>query len=172
MMREATAARSAQNRPAALAVGAGEADRTSWLLCRAGAVLCALPTEQVSEIMRLLPIEQIAGAPEYVRGLTVIRGAPTPVVDLGRVIGDQTTQCTRLVALRAATGTIALAVEAVIGIAAIDAAALGQLPPLLRDAATVSAIATLDTELIVFLRATRLVPEDLLARLRADGAAS
>jgi purine-binding chemotaxis protein CheW len=174
MMREATAARPGQNRSSPRPIGVDEASRTSWLLCRAGAVLCALPIEHVIEIMRLLPVEQIGGAPKYVCGLSVIRGAPVPVVDLGLIIGDQITPCMRLIAMRAATRTVALAVEAVIGISAIAADAFGQLPPLLRDAAadTVTAIGTSDTELIIFLRAARLVPEEVLAGLDADGALS
>jgi purine-binding chemotaxis protein CheW len=174
MMREATAAEPAQNRPGPRGVGADEAGRISWLLCRAGAFLCALPIEHVAEIMRLLPIEQISGAPKYVLGLSIIRGAPVPVVDLGLIIGDQNTPATRLITIKAAARTIALAVEAVMGISAIAADAAVQLPPLLRDAATetVSAIGTLDAELIIFLRAARLVPEEVLACLDAGNAPS
>jgi purine-binding chemotaxis protein CheW len=141
------------------------------LLCRAGAVVCLLPIEQVVEIMRLLPIERIAGASEHVLGLSVIRGAPVPVVDLGLVVADRPAPCTRLVTVRTATGTVALAVEAVLGVTAI-ADAFNQLPPLLRDAAadTVSAIGARDSELILFLRTGRLVPEEVLARLEAGGA--
>jgi len=174
MMREATATRSGQNQSAPSAPSVEEATRTSWLLCRAGVVLCGLPIEQVIEVMRLLPVEQIAGAPNYVHGLSVIRGKPVPVVDLSLIIGNRISHSTRLIAVRVATRTIALAVDEVIGISGIAADALGQLPPLLRDAATdtIAAIGALDSELIVFLRAARLVPEEVLAQFDADGATS
>jgi purine-binding chemotaxis protein CheW len=174
MIGDATAVRFGRNRSAPRANGGDEASRTSWLLCRAGTILGALPIEHVVEIMRPLPIEQITGAPEYVRGLSVIRGAPVPVIDVGLLLGGAITSCTRLVAIKAATRTIALAVDEVIGITGIAADALGQLPPLLRDAATdaIAAIGALDSELIVFLRTGRLVPEDVFARLDAHGATS
>ena len=142
-------------------------------LPRVSAIRCALPIEQVIEIMRPLPIEQIGGTPRYVRGLSIIRGAPVPVVDLGLVLGETATRATRLIALRTTTRTIALAVESVIGITAAADTTFDQLPPLLRDAAadTVAAIAALDGELIVLLHAARLVPEELIPHLEAGESA-
>jgi len=117
----------------------------------------------------MLPIEQLSGAPSYVRGLCIIRGSPVPVVDTGLLIGDQVTRPERLVAISIGGRSVALAVEAVVGIRAIGAGAAEQLPPLLRDAAAeaVAAIGTLDAELLLFLRTARIVPEDLLSRLDA-----
>jgi purine-binding chemotaxis protein CheW len=173
-MTDATAARLGQNRAALFGIGAAQESRLAWLLCRAGAVVCALAVEHVVEIMRLLPIERIAGAPKYVRGLSVIRGTPVPVVDLGLIISDRAPPATRLIAVRTATRTLALAVEAVTGISSVAADGFAQLPPLLRDAAadTVSAIAARDGELIIFLRAARLVPEQVLAQIDGGGAAA
>jgi purine-binding chemotaxis protein CheW len=141
----------------------------SWLVCRAGTHLCAMPLQDVLEVMRMLPIEQLSGAPSYVRGLCIIRGSPVPVVDTGLLIGDQVTRPERLVAISIGGRSVALAVEAVVGIRAIGVGASEQLPPLLRDAAVeaVAAIGTLDGELLLFLRTARIVPEDLLSRLDA-----
>ena len=48
-----------------------------------------------------------------------------------------------------------------------------ELPPLLREASeAIAAIGTLDSALLFFLRTARIVPEDLLFHLRADGAAA
>jgi purine-binding chemotaxis protein CheW len=142
---------------------------TSWLLCRSGSMLCALPIEQVREIMRVLPLERFAAAPRYVLGLSIIRGAPVPVVDIGLIIGSTATKAARLVAVEAADRTVALAMEDVIGITAISAMTFSQLPPLLRDAAaeTIAAVSALDSELLVVLRASRLVPEAVFAALDA-----
>jgi hypothetical protein len=54
----------------------------------------------------------------------------------------------------------------------IGAQAGGQLPPLLRDAArdTITSIGTLDAELLFFLRAARIIPDDVLEHLDAGGA--
>ena len=52
------------------------------LVVMVGARTCAFPLQHVAETMRPLPIEPIAGTPGFVRGVSVIRGVPTPVVDL------------------------------------------------------------------------------------------
>lgn len=59
-----------------------ETSRGQTLLVRFAAHTCALDLAQVVEIMRPLPIERVAGAPDLVRGLAVIRGVPVPVVGL------------------------------------------------------------------------------------------
>ena len=43
---------------------------------------CALPLEHVSETMRPLPVEPIAGVISPVAGVAIIRGGPVPVVDV------------------------------------------------------------------------------------------
>jgi purine-binding chemotaxis protein CheW len=151
-----------------LAESAGHEDgRTSWLLCRAGLHLFAIPLELVIESMRVLPINAVSGAPRSVRGLCIIRGSPVPVVDPGLLLGEQPTQACRLVTVRAGGRTIALAVEAVLGIRAIAPEASNRLPPILRDAAaeTIAAIGALDDELLFFLRMARIVPQEFLDRL-------
>jgi purine-binding chemotaxis protein CheW len=152
---------------------------TSWLVCRAGPHLHAIPLEHVIESMRVLPIDAISGAPRYVLGLCIIRGSPVPVVDPGlllndQLLGDQRIRSQRLVTIRAGRRTIALAVEEVLGIRAIGAETFSQLPSLLRDAAaeTIAAIGILDAELLFFLHTARMVPEDLLDRFEADGSLS
>jgi hypothetical protein len=62
----------------------------------------------------------------------------------------------------------------VLGISALETEAFEQLPPLLRDVAneTVNAIGIRDDELLFLLRTARLVPEDVLAGLAAEGIAS
>jgi purine-binding chemotaxis protein CheW len=148
--------------------------RPSWLLCRAGTLLCAIPLEHVIETLRVLPVEAVSGAPRYVRGLSVIRGAVVPVIDASLLVGDQSTSPERLITIRTGSRTIALAVETVVGISALGEETVTALPPLLRDAASeaIAAIGTLDAELLIFLRAARMVPPDVLDRLIADGASA
>ncbi len=165
----ARADQAASSRVAALPNDVGAAPGASWLLCRAGAQRYAIPIAYVIETMRILPIEAIAGAPPYVRGLCVIRGAPVAVVDAGSLLGDRPTRGERLVAIRAGSRTVALVVETVEGVRTIGPDACNQLPPLLRDAATatIAAVGILDAELLLFLRTARLVPDDLQVGLAA-----
>jgi purine-binding chemotaxis protein CheW len=144
------------------------------LLCRSNRQHYAIPLENVVEIMRVLPIEALAGAPTYVRGLSVVRGAPVPVVDIGLLIGDRSTQLGRLVVIRTGGRHVALQVDTVLGIHLLDIETFGELPPLLRDVAsdTVDAIGAVDEELLFALRATQLVPDSVFAEIDRSGAQS
>jgi purine-binding chemotaxis protein CheW len=149
----------------------GEPDRSAndgpevWLACRAGSTRYALPLGHVVEIMRILPIEPVAGAPLYVRGLSMIRGTHTPVVDTALLCSGCTAPVHRLVTVRAGAGIIALAVDSVLGVRSIKTGE--PLPPLLREAASdvVAAIGRLDAELLLFLGTARIIPQELLERL-------
>ena len=147
---------------------AHEADRYSALLVRAAGRLCAVPIAQVVEAMRALPVEPIPGAPTFVQGLAIVRGAPTPVVDLGLLTAGRSA-AGRFVTLRLGDRRAVLAVDTVVGVRVLDGSLLQELPPLLRDARAevVEAIAVLDRELLVSLRAGRLVPEDVWQALPA-----
>jgi purine-binding chemotaxis protein CheW len=137
------------------------------LVTRVGAVICALPIEDVVEIMRPLPVEQIgrAGDPALaaIDGVAMIRGAPVPVVDARTLLGIAASPepTGRFVVVRSASRRIALAVDAVIDVRRIDRAALSRLPPLLEAAnrASVAAIGSHDEGLLVVLEAARLLPD-------------
>jgi purine-binding chemotaxis protein CheW len=135
------------------------------LLVRAGGQLYVLPLEHVEETMRPLAVRAVAGVPPFVRGLAVVRGVPVPVVDAKCVCGKdkRSSDVTRFVALKVADRRIALAVDQVLGVRRIDRILLSDLPPLLSAAGeeVVSAIGTLDTELLMVLRSGKLVPEDV-----------
>ena len=78
--------------------------REFWLLCRAGSHCFALPMPHVIEIMRMLPIKSLVGAPPQVRGLCIIRGTPVPVIDAGLLFDEQGSSCERLVTVRPTNG--------------------------------------------------------------------
>lgn len=143
-------------------------DRHPALLVRAVGRLCALPIAQVVEVMRALATQPIPGAPTFVRGLAIVRGAAIPVVDLGLLMAGRSATG-RFVTLGLGDRRAALAVDAVIGVRALDGRVLQELPPLLRDAGTevVDAIGVVDAELLVALRAGRLVPEEVWQALAA-----
>jgi purine-binding chemotaxis protein CheW len=138
------------------------------LLCGIGGRLYALPLAHVVETMRPLPIEAMAGTATFVRGLSIIRGVPIPVVDLARLSGEEReARPTRFVTMTTGSRQIALMVEEVVGVRSIPAESLRMLPPLLGalDADIVSAIGTLDAELLLLLHDTHLVPEDVWAHV-------
>ena len=140
------------------------------LLCRAGTRLCGLPSQHVLETLRPLPVQPLAGAPEHVLGLVLIRGIAQPVVDLARLLGEEQAQITRYVTIALNGRRVALAVGQVLGIRALARDALQALPPLLRQAGqeTIAALGSLDAELLLVLDGARLVPPDTLQAQAAE----
>jgi purine-binding chemotaxis protein CheW len=141
----------------------------SWLLCRTGSHHFALPVQRIVEIMRMLPIATVAGCPPIVLGVSVIRGAPTPVIDTALLFEVPHGQCERLVTVRTGKRTIALATEAVVGICETADGELDDLPPLLGNVEAIASLKTLDQQLVFLLHAARIVPDDILARLDSAG---
>ncbi len=144
----------------------------AFLLVGVEGRLCAFDLAHVLETMRPLPVEPMPGAPPFVLGLSLIRGVPTPVIDLAAWMGLPTSPPTRFVSVASGTRHVALAVTAVTGVRALDASELQTVPPLVREAAAgqVQLVGALDADLLVVLSAARLLPED--AWLPAKGVAS
>lgn len=136
-------------------------DPDSALLCSIGTRICALPIRHVFETMRQLPVERAPGAPAFVAGLAMVRGEPIPVIDLARLLGADAVPGARWVTISTEGRRIALAVQRVLGVRSISAASLSDLPPLLQnaDAEFISAVGTLDNELLLVLNDGRLLPE-------------
>jgi purine-binding chemotaxis protein CheW len=144
--------------------------RIPAFIVTAGACACAIPVQHVVETMRPLPIERIPGAPAFVRGVSVIRGMPVPVVDLNTLLSpgaSSSASCGRFVIIRVGVRRIALAVERVVGLKELDETQIGEMPPLLHDlgADLVEAIGTDDAQLLIVLRASRIIPEEIWATL-------
>jgi purine-binding chemotaxis protein CheW len=138
------------------------------LLCRVRAeVLCALPVCAVKEIMRPLTPEPLAGAPEIVLGVAVIRGKTTPVVDAAVLLGGVPSAPSRYVLLDAGGRQVALAVDMVVGIEDAADPVVDPLPPLFDESRleSIAAVSTLRDELLIVLRSARLVPEHVWTAL-------
>ncbi len=133
------------------------------LLCRVHAYWCALPLRHVVETMRPLPTSPIAGAPSFVAGVAIIRGAPVPVVALSRLLGATGAEPRRFVCVRTERGVVALAVDDVRGVRSLAGQSLRALPSLLQHAEPhmVTAVGTLDAELLLVIQTARAVPDEL-----------
>jgi purine-binding chemotaxis protein CheW len=159
---------------------ADESDR--FLLCCIGSRIGALALRDVREMMRPLPIEPLLGAPLFVLGLATIRGFPTPVVDVGRLLGPSSSSiaaaappsAARFVSLKLGERTAALAVDAVLDVRCISAQILANIPPLLREAGASVAlmVGALDTRLLLVLEAARLVPDSVWSAIETPGDAA
>lgn len=142
------------------------------LLCRARTIVCALPLSHVVETMRPLPIKALGGMPPFVLGLSVIRGATIPVVDVGALLGLPTGgQATRFISLRTGDRRVALAVEEIVGFRALSSVSLETLPPLLHRAKSrvIALVGGLDAHLLIVLQDSRIVPDWAWKSLAGEG---
>ena len=136
-----------------------------------GARACAFPLHHVAETMRPLPIKPVAGTPGFVCGVSVIRGTPTPVVDLKALLenSENSPSYGRFVSLKLDDRRVAIGVDSVVGLRHLDSAQLGELPPLLRDVAAdlIESFGSRDAQLLLVLRAARIVPDEVWTTLAA-----
>jgi purine-binding chemotaxis protein CheW len=138
-------------------------ESSAFLLCLVGPTLWALPIEHVIETMRPLTTVELAGTPPFVSGVAVVRGQPIPVLDVSRLLAPVPTPSQRVTArfvtVRIGARRAALAVDAVVGIRALEEGS--GMPPLLGKvgAGAVSAIRALDAELLLVLESARMVPD-------------
>jgi purine-binding chemotaxis protein CheW len=123
--------------------------------------------------MRPLPVEPVTAMPEFVSGVSIIRGAPVPVVDLGVVLGfAEDPRPTRFVKIAVEGRFVAVAVEQIVGVHAVPSPLGHELPPLLGGASegVVASLDTLDAGLLVFLETSRLLPEEIWQAMVGSGA--
>jgi purine-binding chemotaxis protein CheW len=143
--------------------------RLAVVLVRWGNLFCALPLASVIETLRSPPVTEIAGAPEGVQGVAVIRGATVVIVDLGILLGSGSAEVkqTRVITLRVGDRVIGLAVESIVGVREFDRTTLSEVPPLLLRAhpEVLTAIGLLDGELMLVLDGSRVITEEQLGRL-------
>jgi purine-binding chemotaxis protein CheW len=144
------------------------------LVCRVGDVLCALPLAHVGETMRTLPVDALAGVPAFVRGLAIVRGRPTPVIDAGALLLETGGSARRFVTVSPDDRPFMLAVDAVVGVMTLPAEVASTLPSVLQSPrlAAVVATTTLDGQLLLMLEHARLVPEAIWASVSPGGAAA
>jgi purine-binding chemotaxis protein CheW len=124
----------------------------------------------VREIMRALALTAMPDAPAYVSGVAIIRGEPTPVLDLGVLLGGTPVRAQRFISLHVPQSapsahrpqiqsSCALAVERVDGIRLMPEAQIQGLPSLLQgaEASMVQAISRQSASLLMLLDSMRLM---------------
>ena len=135
------------------------------LVFRAGSLLCALHLNEVVETMRPLAVQPLAGTPPYVRGVTIMRGVATPVIDVPRLLAGEQIEPERFLAVRTEHGPVAFATGPVVGIRAAVPDGTARHPALLRGTASrlVAGVGLIDAEPLLLLRSMRVVPDEVWA---------
>lgn len=123
--------------------------------------------------MRVLPVEKLEDPSlPAVIGLSLIRGEPCPVLDLGELFGSPE-PAARWILVRTEgqerPRRVALAVTEVEGVSRMEASQLAELPPLVSVASrnALEAIAVRDAQLVSFLQTGVLLSDDAWANLEA-----
>jgi len=143
--------------------------RDAVLLVRAGGRACAIPLAHVIETLRPLPVTPSAGVAPFVLGAAVVRGAAVPVVSLDLFLGSPRSAPARFVLVRCGPRAAALAVDAVLGVVSLAGVERASTPLLGADGqGAVDAVGALDGELLVLLRASRIVPDDAWRAIARD----
>ncbi len=137
------------------------------LVFRAGSLLCALHLDEVAETMRPLDTRPLAGSPPWVRGISILRGVPVPVIDVARLLTGEPADVVRFVAVRTERGPVALATGEVLGIRTTITGASGGHAALLTGGGPasrlVAGVGMIDTEPLLLLQSLRVVPDEVWA---------
>lgn len=133
------------------------------LIFRAGPLHCALPLAEVIETMRPLRTRPLAGTPPYVRGLTILRGAPAPVIDMTRLLTGVEAPVDRYVAVRVGRGPVACATGEVLGVRDIEVEPPEGPAALFTGVskALIAAVGTIGTEPLLLLHGIAAVPDEV-----------
>jgi purine-binding chemotaxis protein CheW len=139
------------------------------LVFRADSHLAAIGVEHVTEVLRPLPVEHLAGVPPYIRGLCVLRGRPVPVVDVGLLLGGRRAPDDgRFVGVRTGPQTAALCVDTVVGVRDLPLDLLHDLSSVTGSPAC-TAVGAIGREPLLLLAAGRVVPDSVWDALEEAG---
>ena len=141
----------------------------SSLVFRAGPLLCALRLDEVIETMRPLATHPLAGTPAFVTGICIMRGIPTLVIDVARLLGGAGAEVARFIAVRTERGPVAFATGDIHGVRTVSTSNAGRHEALLGDAPArlIAAVGTIDAAPVLLLQSMRLVPDEVWAAAAA-----
>jgi purine-binding chemotaxis protein CheW len=141
----------------------------SSLVFRAGPLLCALRLDEVIETMRPLATHPLAGTPAFVTGICIMRGLPTLVIDVARLLGGAEAEVSRFIAVRTERGPVAFATGDIHGVRPVSTDGPGHHEALLgaAPARLIAAVGTIDAAPVLLLQSMRLVPDEVWAAAAA-----
>jgi purine-binding chemotaxis protein CheW len=93
------------------------------LILRAGTDTCAMPSERIAELILIPALIRVPGQPSILDGFLNLRGTAIPVISLQRLFHQQAPEPglhTPLLVLTTSTGPLALRVDRLEEVAAID----------------------------------------------------
>ena len=140
------------------------------LVFRAGSLLCALRLDDVIETMRPLPTRPLAGTPPYVRGIAIMRGVPTPVLDVAWLLAGEVAESARFIAVRTEHGPVAFATGPVLGIRPTPPAGPAAYPGV--SSRLVAGVGMSGAEPVLLLQSLRVIPDEVWAAAAGEAVPS
>jgi purine-binding chemotaxis protein CheW len=115
-----------------------------------------VPIEAVEGIIKLQNITSMPNLPDYIEGVTNLRGSIVPVMDLRKRFGllvDTATTDTRIVIVHMGDLSIGMIVDSVSEVMTLDDACIEAVPNLLNavDTAFITGIANLENRMVILL---------------------
>lgn len=143
-----------------------------FLLLRCASKTCALPLEAVIEVMRRLPVRPVPDMTRFHEGVSNVRGRPTAVVSLRKLLGEDPAEEPLFVALRTDARAVVVAADGVHGVEPLDVQMLAEASRLPDCAVSdiVDTIAARDEDLLLALRVARIANDDFSLELAPVGA--
>ncbi len=131
---------------------------------------------RVESIIKMQPITAVPRAPQFVRGVTNLRGEILPVIDLCQRFGlstDGASKETRIVVVDTQGTKIGMVVDAVSEVLHVSKDAIEPLSSMLAtvDSAFIQGIAKVDARLIILLDLGKLLSSQEYASLQTISAA-
>ncbi len=116
----------------------------------------AIPVTRVQEIIRLQPITTIPRAPDYVEGMTNLRGQVIPVIDLVKRFGlgqVQQTKSSRIIVAELPNQMVGMMVDNVISVAQLPQSSIEPPPPVVLsvDSRFILGLTQYRTRLLILL---------------------
>jgi purine-binding chemotaxis protein CheW len=132
-------------------------------------VVCALGNEHygldiaaVESIIKMQPITFVPRAPEFVEGVTNLRGKVLPVIDLHKRFGlppRETSKDTRIVVVEISGNTVGVIVDGVSEVLHLDPGSVEPPSPLVTtvDSSFIQGIAKMEQQLIILLDLSKVL---------------
>jgi purine-binding chemotaxis protein CheW len=119
----------------------------------------------VEAIVKMQAITQIPHTPSYVEGITNLRGAVLPVIDLEKRFGLESqgkTRETRIVVVAMDSLKVGMIVDAVSEVLTIEDTVIEPIPPMATtvDTEFITGVAKIDSRLVILLDLARVLTEE------------
>ncbi len=126
----------------------------------------------VEGIVNMLPITAVPDAPEFIDGVTNLRGEVLPVMDLRKRFGLQVreaTKETRIVVVEMEGSKVGMVVDSVSEVLRVDEEAIEPPSPVMTsvDSAFITGIAKIDDRLVILVNLAKLLSTGELVQAEA-----